>query len=45
MHIQVHSDDIGQGMNLFSIEGADVATETLEDGQYSSGIVKLGISA
>ena len=42
MYILLHSDDIGQGMNLRSIERRDIVTETLEDGQYGSRIVKLG---
>ena len=45
MYVLLHSDDIGQRMNLRSIERRDIVTETFEDGQYGSRIVKLGIWA
>lgn len=44
MHIGFDRDDIGQGMNILPIEPVDVITEPLENGQYGSGIVKLGPS-
>ena len=43
VHIGFHRDDIGQGMNILPIEPVDVITEPLENGQYGSGIVMLGI--
>jgi hypothetical protein len=43
MYIVFQSHDIGQGMNLLPIEGADVVTESLEDGQYGRGIITLDI--
>ena len=41
MYVLLQSHDIGQGMNLLPIEGADVVTETLENGQYGRRIIKL----
>ena len=43
VHIGLQRHDIGQGMNLLPIEFVNVIMEPLENGQYRSGIIKLGI--
>ena len=43
VHIGCQRHNIGQGMNILPIELVNVITEPLENGQYGSGIIKLGI--